>query len=345
MNDSEATLLTAAVKRNTSKDTIQLLLKKCNNINWADEKGNTALLLAIYYERSSEIINCLLSHGADVHQMNNAGYTSLMLAIQFHAPKAILQLLLKSCNNINQANRKGDTALILGFLAGSSPESIILLLRHGADANCINTQGDTPLHLAVCRHQVLPWFEDARRILEYLLLYGANPNTLPENELSLRMQAYTEKLQVYNRPMLAYLSSRADSMGREQTPQYLATLVACIVEHQALVKHYRHYRKHRLLRYAEKTGPWMIQPLHELVNHVPHPTAAINRMPDELIDQIRDDIAWLMLVEILEQTMLQKRAEQVASALLDPTLDLTQSIPIFSWPGEAINYCNFARGS
>ena len=70
---------------------LQRLLAQGVAINTRDDKGNTALILAVTY-RQLEVARTLLEMGADPALVNNEGWTALRLASQLDMPDMVLLL-------------------------------------------------------------------------------------------------------------------------------------------------------------------------------------------------------------------------------------------------------------
>jgi hypothetical protein len=88
-------LMMAAYKR--MPDAVDILLKAGADINQEDERGNTAIMSAVYSiflnDLSIEIIKNLLQHGADLLRKNNNNKSALDIAIERGDPR-IVNLLL-----------------------------------------------------------------------------------------------------------------------------------------------------------------------------------------------------------------------------------------------------------
>jgi hypothetical protein len=89
VDTAAAQLLQAA--RGGQVETVQKLLAQGVAINTRDDKGNTALILAVTY-RQPNVVRILLDRGADPALVNNEGMTALRLASQMEMPEMV-QLL------------------------------------------------------------------------------------------------------------------------------------------------------------------------------------------------------------------------------------------------------------
>jgi hypothetical protein len=89
VDTAAAQLLQAA--RGGQVETVQKLLAQGVAINTRDDKGNTALILAVTY-RQPNVVRILLDRGADPALVNNEGMTALRLASLMEMPEMV-QLL------------------------------------------------------------------------------------------------------------------------------------------------------------------------------------------------------------------------------------------------------------
>ncbi|WP_409416689.1 ankyrin repeat domain-containing protein [Flavobacterium sp. PS2] len=116
-----------AARTNNVKLLNKLLVE---DINRADERGSTALIIACYND-NFEAAELLLKKGANPNIQDKMGNTALM-GVCFKRLDKMVQLLLSYKTTINQRNYNGATALI--FAATFGTDSIIkILLDKGAD--------------------------------------------------------------------------------------------------------------------------------------------------------------------------------------------------------------------
>jgi len=156
---------------------VEILLDHNANVNLQGNKGQTALLLAIYFgsmenghiikghmkNAHMKIIEQLLKHNADVNIKDNDGDTVLMTATYQECDK-VVKLLLE--HNVNENDK--NIALMMAVELGN--EKIVkMLLDHLANVNYENQLGITPLiHSILHRHE---------RVVKLLLENGANVNS------------------------------------------------------------------------------------------------------------------------------------------------------------------------
>lgn len=135
------------------KGKIAAMLK---NPDFADSKGNTLLMKAIYkydYGREKQtspfnnegVMNALLERGVNVNAANNDGKRALHFAAECWS--GIIKGLLNAGADINAQDNDGNTALIILCKCGSEKEAR-LLLRKGADYNIKNKQGKSAADIA-----------------------------------------------------------------------------------------------------------------------------------------------------------------------------------------------------
>ncbi|MEG2048930.1 MAG: ankyrin repeat domain-containing protein [Comamonas sp.] len=116
------------------------------NANTPDERGRTALTLAIRQESWRVVDTLLLAPGIDLNLANRQGETPLMLA----AIKGNLELVKKLAERGADINREGWAPLHYAASAGLEHSVAIAsyLLEHSAYIDAASPNGSTPLMLA-----------------------------------------------------------------------------------------------------------------------------------------------------------------------------------------------------
>jgi ankyrin repeat protein len=107
------------------------------------QQGNTALHYAVN-RGYNEIVQLLMEHGADVNVADEKGLTPVMIAAARRNITLLLRLL-KQGVDINRKTNAGATALTYAACQGSS-QAVEILLAHGADPNIgEDSEGNAPL--------------------------------------------------------------------------------------------------------------------------------------------------------------------------------------------------------
>jgi ankyrin repeat protein len=179
-----------AVKNGDSNKIERLLNDEPDLIHATTERGESIILLAVYYNQN-EVAKLLLSKVADLtifeaaavgkkdqveialrrnadhlHAFSSDGWTALHLAAFFGHDK-IVDYLVKAGAHINIAAKNEMAVVPLhSALANRKMKTAEKLLAFGADANAAQSTGWTPLHYAAAIGQV--------KIIEKLLKAGAD---------------------------------------------------------------------------------------------------------------------------------------------------------------------------
>jgi ankyrin repeat protein len=155
---------------------IKLLLQHGADVNLADVKGQSALMIAAQWQDGDEaIIKLLLQHGADINLVDVQGQSALMITAQRQdGNEAIIKLLLHCGADVNLVDVKGQSALLIcvQLLHVKAAE---LLLQYGADVNAVDKEGKTVVKMAFygyCLRQG-KW-NNFPEMVKILLLAGLN---------------------------------------------------------------------------------------------------------------------------------------------------------------------------
>lgn len=117
------------------------------DVNVADEKGYTALILAAYHGHT-DTVNFLISKAnANPCQEDNRGNTALMGAIFKGHVSVAKQLVFADCD-IDEENEQGQTALMFASLFDRQ-EIINTLIDKGADTHHVDKSGNTVADIAL----------------------------------------------------------------------------------------------------------------------------------------------------------------------------------------------------
>ncbi len=116
------------------------------DVNHKDDQANSAFLLAAA-NGQVELVRLTLSHGADPHSTDRYRGTALTAASQ-HGNPEVVKLLLQAGVPVDHVNALGWTALLEAIVLGDGSaryEDVVqLLLDAGADANLADRDGVTP---------------------------------------------------------------------------------------------------------------------------------------------------------------------------------------------------------
>ncbi|SFM58666.1 hypothetical protein SAMN05421738_10119 [Algoriella xinjiangensis] len=117
---------------------IEQLIADGNDVNEANERGFTPLILAVY-NNNKEAAKVLLAKGAN--PQDKSGNTALMGA-SFRGFSEIATLLIENKTDINQINFSGASALIFAATFGQN-EIAKQLITNGADLTLSDSRGKT----------------------------------------------------------------------------------------------------------------------------------------------------------------------------------------------------------
>jgi len=136
-------LLLKAAKEGNLNDVENLI--QSANVNYKNESGNTALILASYFGHTN-IVKKLVQNGANLNAFDNNGVTSLIWCASENRYD-IAKILIESGINVNHQDNKGYSALMWACLKGNS-EIVKLLLNNNANKTLLNNNGETAMFIA-----------------------------------------------------------------------------------------------------------------------------------------------------------------------------------------------------
>ncbi len=127
-------------------ETIQVLITSSTTINFQDEAGCSALMMAVIMHRPANILQAFIDAHADVNLQDNHDMTALMYAACNGNDSNIQALIATPSIDLNLQDRNGDTALMLAIQNLNMPAALILIAA-GADIYLQNNAGDCPARL------------------------------------------------------------------------------------------------------------------------------------------------------------------------------------------------------
>lgn len=127
---------------------VLVVLSQQIDINWADNKGRTAVFFLSEGEALEVILSVLMQAGATLDHVDDNGDTVLHYATQHQAAVGWMCTLMQYKPPVNVQNKCGGTALHLAAAVGCLTD-VEVLLAHGANPNLQDNTGETALHLAL----------------------------------------------------------------------------------------------------------------------------------------------------------------------------------------------------
>ena len=122
-------------------DAIKFLLVIGVNVDYTNEKGKTALLIASQ-QGNKEMVNCLIAANADVNTSDVDSRSALIIASENNDVE-LAQILLNAKANPNHQRNDGNTSLHIASYNNYN-KLAVMLIEFGADPLIENTKGDTP---------------------------------------------------------------------------------------------------------------------------------------------------------------------------------------------------------
>ena len=132
-------------------DAIKFLLVLGVNVDYTNEKGKTALLIASQ-QGHKEVVNCLIAANADVNASDVDSQSALIIASENNDVE-LAQILLNDKANPNHQRNDSSTSLHIASYNNYN-ELAVVLIEFGADPLIKNNKGDTPF-LSSVRNNML----------------------------------------------------------------------------------------------------------------------------------------------------------------------------------------------
>lgn len=129
-------------------DLIKILLRRGADVNFQDEHGNNALIIATLYGNFKSV-ETLVKYGDNINLnlQNSHGSTALSLSI-FHGFNEITYFLIENGADINIRDNEGSTPLIFASSSGNTAVAK-KLIQKWADPNLVNNSKDSALMYAI----------------------------------------------------------------------------------------------------------------------------------------------------------------------------------------------------
>ena len=142
------TPLMLAASQNTNVDVIRYLLAAGAEIKPRNKNGVTPLSAAAAGNANPEVIGALIAAGADVNEADENGMTALMFAAARNANSLVVKVLLANGAAVNMKSCDGSSALLLAAMFNTNPDVAQALIDGGAQVNDQNDLMITPLSIA-----------------------------------------------------------------------------------------------------------------------------------------------------------------------------------------------------
>ena len=174
-------------------DAFQFLLVIGVNVDYANEKGKTALLVASQ-QGHKEMVNYLIAANADINASDVDSRSALIIASENNDVE-LAQILLNAKANPNHQRNDGSTSLHIASYNNYN-ELAVMLIEFGADPLIKNNKGDTPF-LSSVRNNML--------MVVKLILPNVSLSVLPSVLLPACRLGYVE--------MISYLLQHIDPLS------------------------------------------------------------------------------------------------------------------------------------
>ena len=133
-------------------DAIKFLLVIGVNVDYTNEKGKTALLVASE-QGHKEMVNCLIAANADVNASDVNSQSALIIASENNDVE-LAQILLNAKANPNHQRNDGSVSLHIASY-NNYIELAVMLIEFGADPLIKNNKGDTPFLCSVRNNMLM----------------------------------------------------------------------------------------------------------------------------------------------------------------------------------------------
>lgn len=147
------------VKKKNHKEIVKYLLNKKADVNKIDKTGNNAFMNAAS-GKELHIVELILPLVQNINHSNEKGETALHLAVQSGSPE-IVSFLIRNNAHTNLVSKNGNLAFSL-FQAYKKPrlgdnsfeEKLNILKNNGISLSATNEKGETLYHIAVTKNDL-----------------------------------------------------------------------------------------------------------------------------------------------------------------------------------------------
>ena len=129
---------------------IKALLAQGAQIDYMDENGMTAVMLACQYNTHTAVLKALIQAGADIRQKEpNYKSDCLLLAANKSSNPRIIEVLLENGADLENRNYLGETALIMAVKTNPACAIAKALIKAGSCIDAKDYQGHDALYFAI----------------------------------------------------------------------------------------------------------------------------------------------------------------------------------------------------
>lgn len=132
-------------------DKARQILELLDNVDTPKaESGETPIIRMFRKNRNYEyeMLEIFLDKGVDLNHADNRGNTPLLMHAQRDCEREVVKLLLSEGADINARNEEGNSALMYA-IKNSDNELARYLIKKGADYNILNDRNETPASIAI----------------------------------------------------------------------------------------------------------------------------------------------------------------------------------------------------
>jgi ankyrin repeat protein len=164
-------VLHSIVRKQKQNDIIQYFLDKGVDVNQVDEEGNTVFMNAASANRDTMVIGMLLGRVKNINQANNKGITALAMALKSNSPE-VVNLLINKGADVKALDLSGNNMAYYALESYRAPggpgervfngpkaedfdAKLSFLKEKGLDVATAQKDGNTLYHLAVVKNDLV----------------------------------------------------------------------------------------------------------------------------------------------------------------------------------------------